>query len=81
MSLVANIMASEPSSHGLMGGHEGAVKWLKRFLALLPAAPQAPLPLITAPVLDAFLTGAGHMLARIRNATRCHCQGHCNSFG
>jgi CCCH-type zinc finger len=56
-------MSSEPSDHTLFGGHEGAVKWLARFLSQLPAAPQSPLPLLTAPVLDAFLTGAGHMLA------------------
>jgi hypothetical protein len=56
-------MSSEPSDHTLFGGHEGAVKWLARFLSQLPPAPQSPLPLFTAPVLDAFLTGAGHMLA------------------
>jgi GLE1-like protein/CCCH-type zinc finger/Zinc finger C-x8-C-x5-C-x3-H type (and similar) len=69
ISLVANIMASEPSDHPLMGGHLGAIKWLQRFLALLPEAPQSPLPLITAPVLDAFLTGAGHMMANIHTET------------
>ena len=58
-------MASEPSSHMLLGGHNGAIKWLKRFLSILPPKPQSPLPLITAPVLDAFLTGAGHMMANI----------------
>ena len=56
-------MASEPSSHLLLGGHNGAIKWLKRFLSMLPPKPQSPLPLITAPVLDAFLTGAGHMMS------------------
>jgi hypothetical protein len=65
MSHVANIMASGPPTHTLLGGHEGAVHWLRRFLGLLPASPQSPLPLLTAPVLDAFLTGAGHMLANI----------------
>jgi hypothetical protein len=48
-----------------MGGNEGAVKWLSRFLKLLPGAPTAPLPLLTAPVLDGFLSGAGHMLANV----------------
>lgn len=56
-------MASNPPTHSLLGGHESAIKWLSRFLALLPKAPETPLPLVTAPVLDAFLTGAGHMLA------------------
>jgi GLE1-like protein/CCCH-type zinc finger len=63
ISLVANVMASQPSSHVLLDGHEGAIPWLKRFLSLLPEAPQSPLPVLTAPVLDAFLRGAGHMLA------------------
>lgn len=63
ISLVADILASSPSNHVLLGGNEAAIKWLSRFLALLPAAPESPLPLLTAPVLDAFLTGAGHMLA------------------
>ena len=63
ISLVANIMSSQPSDHELLGGHRGAIKWLQRFLALLPDPPQSPLPLLTAPVLDAFLRGAGHMLA------------------
>ena len=56
-------MASMPAEHQLFQGSAGAVKWLKRFLQQLPVPPQAPLPLLTAPVLDAFLTGAGHMLA------------------
>ena len=56
-------MASNPPTHQLFGGHESGIKWLSRFLGLLPAAPESPLPLLTAPVLDAFLTGAGHMLA------------------
>ena len=60
---MANIMASSPSSHTLFGGHVGAVKWLERFLDLLPDPPAAPLPLLTAPVLHGFLSGAGHMLA------------------
>ena len=55
-------MASQPE-HQLFQGSAGAVKWLKRFLQQLPTPPQSPLPLLTAPVLDAFLTGAGHMLA------------------
>ncbi len=56
-------MSSEPSQHVLMGGHKGAMEWLDRFLNLLPPAPASPLPLITAPVLNGFLTRAGHMLA------------------
>ena len=63
VSIIANIMSSEPAEHNLFGGHQGAVKWLSRFLSELPEPPVSPLPLITAPVLDAFLTGAGHMLA------------------
>lgn len=62
---MADIMSAQPPTHTLMGGNEGAVKWLSRFLKLLPDAPVAPLPLLTAPVLDAFLTGAGHMLANV----------------
>lgn len=56
-------MSSLPSNHTLLGGHEGALIWLERFLDLLPPPPSTPLPLLTAPVLVAFLTGAGHMLA------------------
>lgn len=56
-------MSSEPENHILLGGHHGALKWLSRFLALLPDPPSSPLPLLTAPVLDAFLKRAGHMLA------------------
>ncbi|KAL3925276.1 MAG: hypothetical protein SGILL_000517 [Bacillariaceae sp.] len=63
ISFMAGIQASVPSTHTLMGGNLGAVKWLERFLDLLPPAPTAPLPLVTAPVLEAFLNGAGHMLA------------------
>ena len=63
VSIIANIMASIPTDHTLLGGHRGALDWLTRFLDLLPPAPQEPLPLLTAPVLVAFLTGAGHMLA------------------
>lgn len=62
---MADIMSAKPHTHTLMGGNEGAVKWLSRFLKLLPEAPASPLPLLTAPVLDAFLTGAGHMLANV----------------
>ena len=63
VSMMAGIMASIPSDHVLMGGHRGAMDWLGRFLDLLPPAPQEPLSLLTAPVLVAFLTGAGKMLA------------------
>ena len=65
VSFMAAVQSSLPSSHPLFGGNAGAVKWLKHFLDLLPAAPEAPLPLITAPVLGAFLTSAGHMLANV----------------
>jgi len=64
ISIVADIMASQPSDHNMFGGHEGAIQWLQRFLEQLPKAPET-LPLLTAPVLDAFLTGAGHMMARV----------------
>jgi hypothetical protein len=59
-------MSSTPSTHALLGGHRGAVDWLTRFLSLLPSSSlsSSPLPLVTAPVLIAFLTGAGHMLAK-----------------
>ena len=57
-------MSSNPANHILLGGHKGAIEWLERFLLLLPPSPET-LPLVTAPVLDAFLTGAGHMLANI----------------
>jgi hypothetical protein len=60
---MANIMSSLPSDHTLLGGHAGAMLWLRRFMDLLPPIPASPLPLLTAPVLVAFLTGAGHMLA------------------
>ena len=60
---MANIMSTLPSDHTLLGGHAGALTWLRRFVDLLPPAPASPLPLLTAPVLVAFLTGAGHMLA------------------
>ena len=67
VTFMSNIMASSPSSHSLFGGHVGAVKWLERFLDLLPDPPAAPLPLLTAPVLHGFLSGAGHMLANKHN--------------
>ena len=73
VSIIANIMASIPTDHTLLGGHRGALDWLTRFLDLLPPAPQEPLPLLTAPVLVAFLTGAGHMLAnKFPNEFRAH---------
>ena len=62
ISIVAEIMASSPLDHSLFGGHNGALIWLHRFLDLLPPD-QSPLPLLTAPVLVAFLTAAGHLLA------------------
>ena len=73
VSIIANIMASIPTDHTLLGGHTGALDWLGRFLDLLPPAPQQPLPLLTAPVLVAFLTGAGHMLAnKFPNEFKAH---------
>lgn len=73
VSIIANIMASIPTDHTLLGGHKGALDWLTRFLDLLPPAPQEPLPLLTAPVLVAFLTGAGHMLAnKFPNEFKAH---------
>ena len=62
ISIMAEIMSSTPSDHSLLAGHKGALVWLNRFLDLLPSE-QSPLPLLTAPVLVAFLTAAGHMLA------------------
>jgi hypothetical protein len=64
ISIVANIMASHPESHSLFGGQRSAILWLERFISLLPAKPEQ-LPLNTAPVIDAFLTGTGHMLANL----------------
>ena len=61
ISIMAEIMCSSPDGHNLLGGHKGAMQWLERFLDLLPSD-QSPLPLLTAPILVAFLTAAGHML-------------------
>jgi len=61
ISITAEIMSSMPPDHSLLGGNKAALVWLARFLDLLPPD-QAPLPLLTAPVLVAFLTAAGHML-------------------
>ena len=63
MSIMADIMSSLPAEHTLLGGHGGAMQWMERLMDTLPPAPTSPLPLLTAPVLVAFLTGAGHMLA------------------
>lgn len=63
ITFMADIQSSIPGSHKLMQGNEGACQWMGRFLDLLPPPPTAPLPLLTAPVLGAFLVGAGHMLA------------------
>merc|ERR1719469_651662 len=62
ISIMAEIMCSIPTTHNLLGGCEGAIQWLQRFLDLLPRD-LSPLPLVTAPVLLALLTAAGHMLA------------------
>jgi hypothetical protein len=64
VSMVANIMSSHPVDHTLFGGHKCAITWLRRFMEMLPPKPEQ-MPLNTAPVLDAFLTGAGHMLASL----------------
>lgn len=64
ISIMANIQASMPPTHSVLGGHRGAAEWLKRFLESLPPPPVSPLPLLTAPVLYAFLSGAGCMLAQ-----------------
>lgn len=63
ISILADIMSCLPSDHNLLGGHRGALTWLERFMDLMPPPPTSPLPLLTAPVLVAFLSGAGHMLA------------------
>lgn len=64
VSMVANIMSSHPVNHTLFGGHKSAITWLRRFMEMLPPKPEQ-MPLNTAPVLDAFLTGAGHMMANL----------------
>lgn len=66
ISIIANIMCSMPSDHGLLGGRAGALMRLRRFRDLVPPPPVSPLPLLTALVLVAFLTGAGHMLANLQ---------------
>ena len=59
------MMTSRPSSHNMLGGNMGAITFLKHFLDQLDFTKNdTKLPLITAPVLVAFLTTAGHMLAR-----------------
>ncbi len=62
ISFVAEIMCSVPSEHVVFGGPKAAILWLQRFLDLLPEE-QTTLPILTAPVLFAFLTASGHMLA------------------
>merc|ERR1740136_280812 len=64
ISIMAEGMCTIPTSHRLLGGCKGALKWLERFLDLLPRD-QCTLPLVTAPTLIAFLTAAGHMLANV----------------
>ncbi|CAJ1948275.1 unnamed protein product [Cylindrotheca closterium] len=66
IAMMANIQASTPPAHSRLGGHEGAADWLERFLESLP--PTTPLPLLTAPVLHGFLSGAGSMLANHHKA-------------
>jgi len=64
ISFMANVMSSHPEEHMLFGGHKGALQWLERFLEQLPEEP-GQLPLFVAPILHAFLAGAGHMLAHL----------------
>ena len=61
ISISAAIMCSS-GDHDVMGGRKGAINWLQRFLKSLPTS--NTLPITTAPVLTAFLTAAGHMLAQ-----------------
>ena len=70
ISMVADIMSSDPSDNGLVGGHGGAVNWLARFLSDLPPAPASPLPLITAPVLEYVETINNDVIASHRKL--CH---------
>lgn len=63
--MVASMMASQPANHVLMGGPEAAITWLSRFISHLPLSADITNPLITSPVLDAFLTAAEHMLANV----------------
>ena len=70
ISFMAACQSSLPSSHVLMGGNQGAMNWLERFVNLLPPPPISPLPLITATILGSFLITAGHMLAK----------NHCDKF-
>jgi hypothetical protein len=58
--MTAAIMSSEPEGQSIVGH---PLKWLVRFLSILPKPP-SQLPIITAPVLVAFLTAAGPMLTR-----------------
>lgn len=58
--MTAAIMSSEPDGQSIVGH---PLKWLVRFLSILPKPP-SQLPIVTAPVLVAFLTAAGPMLAR-----------------
>lgn len=64
VSMVADVMSSHPENHSLFGGHKAAIKWLEHFLEILPQAP-VQLPLNTAPLLEGFLTGSGHMLSNL----------------
>lgn len=61
VSVLAAMICSRPSSHNNMfRGNKGAIQFLRRFLDQIP---EKNLPLLTAPVLVAFLTVAGHMMA------------------
>ena len=65
MSIAAAIITSRPNSHNILGGDMGAITFLKYFFDQLDfTKSDTKLSLITAPVLVAFLTTAGHMLAR-----------------
>jgi len=64
ISFMADVMSTKPSDHNLFKGHQGGIDWLESFVEQLIKYP-GHLPLFVAPVLFAFLSGAGHMLANM----------------
>jgi len=58
---VSAAMMCSVGDHDIMGGKDGALKWLQNFMKTLPE--EITLAVTTAPVLTSFLTAAGHMLA------------------
>ena len=58
---VSAAMMCSVGDHDIMGGKDGALKWLQNFMKTLPE--ENTLAVTTAPVLTSFLTAAGHMLA------------------